>query len=325
MKAKILVYALPVLILATIHLAVAQQAGKVPRIGALHLGTTRVAAPFVEAFERGLKQHGYTIGSNIIVEYRYAEGKTERYSQLAAELVALKPALIVVWGTDVAEAAKKTSATIPIVFALADRPDVLGLVSSLARPGGNLTGLTTLNFELTNKRLELLKETIPGLTRVVVLSMHHPLVSVTVKEAEATAQSLGVRLQTTEIRGPDDLDAAFNRLSKDQPGALLLLPAREAVYGPPAVSRALNHRLPTIGSQTLITDADGLMSYGPRTPDMSFRAATYVDKILKGAKPADLPVEQPMKFDFVINLKAAQQIGLTIPPNVLARADKVIK
>ena len=314
-----------VILLAVPVTAQAQHAGKVPLIGALHLGTAKVAAPFIEAFERGLKELGYVIGSNILVEYRYAEGKLERYSQLAAELVALKPALIVVWGTDVADAAKKTTATIPIVFALADRPDVLGLVSGLARPGGNLTGLTTLNFELTNKRLELLKETIPGLTRVVVLSMHHPLVSVTVKEAEPTARSLGVRLQAVEIKGPNDFDGAFERLAKDQPGALLLLPAREAVYGPPAVSRALNHRLPTIGSQTLITDAGGLMSYGPRTPDMSFRAATYVDKILKGAKPADLPVEQPKKFEFIINLKAAKQIGLTIPPNVLVRADKVIR
>ena len=303
----------------------AQSQGKAPRIGALHLGTKNVAAPFIEAFERGLKELGYVVGSNLLVEYRYAEGKAEKYSQLAAELAALKPALIVVWGTDVADAAKRTTTAIPIVFALADRPDVLGLVSSLARPGGNLTGLTTLNFELTNKRLELLKEAIPGLSRVVVLSMHHPLVSVTVKEAEATARSLGVRLQTTEIKSPNDLDGAFNRLAKDHPEALLLLPAREAVYGPPAVSRALNHRLPTIGSQALITDAGGLMSYGPRTSDMSFRAATYVDKILKGAKPADLPVEQPTKFEFIINLKTAKQIGMTIPPNVLARADRVIR
>jgi len=303
----------------------AQSRGKVPHIGALHLGTTNVAAPFIQSFERGLKELGYVIGSNILVEYRYAEGKAERYSQLAAELIALKLALIVVWGTDVAEAAKKTSTTIPIVFALADRPDVLGLVNSLARPGGNLTGLTTLNFELTNKRLELLKEIIPGLSRVVVLSMHHPLVSITAKEAETTARSLGVRLQTTEIKGPNDLERAFNRLAKDHPEALLLLPAREAVYGPPAVSRALNHRLPTIGSQTLITEAGGLISYGPRTSDMSFRAATYVDKILKGAKPADLPVEQPTKFELVINLKTAKQIGVTIPQSVLYRADRVIR
>jgi ABC-type uncharacterized transport system substrate-binding protein len=303
----------------------AQSPGKAFRIGALHLGTKNVAAPFIESFERGLKELGYIVGSNLLVEYRYAEGKAERYSQLAAELAALKPVLIVVWGTDVADAAKRTTATIPIVFALADRPDVLGLVSSLARPGGNLTGLTTLNFELTNKRLELLKEAIPGLSRVVVLSMHHPLVSVTVKEAEATARSLGVRLQTTEIKSPNDLDGAFNRLAKDHPEALLLLPAREAVYGPPAVSRARNHRLPTIGSQALITETGGLISYGPRTSDMSFRTATYVDKILKGAKPADLPVEQPTKFEFIINLKTAKQIGMTIPPNLLARADRVIK
>jgi ABC-type uncharacterized transport system substrate-binding protein len=303
----------------------AQQPTKTPRIGALHLGTTKVAAVVVEAFERGLRELGYVVGSNILVEYRYAEGKAASYPRLAAELVALKPALIVVWGTDVAEAVKRTTATVPVVFALADRPDVLGLVTSLAHPGANLTGLTTLNFELSNKRLELLKETIPALTRVVVLGMQHPLISVTVKEAEPTARSLGVRLQVIELKDLHDLDGAFNRLIKDQPGAMLLLPSREVVYGPSAVSLALSHRLPTIASQEVITNAGGLMSYGPRVADMAFRAATYVDKILKGAKPADLPVEQPKTFEFIINLKTAKQIGLTIPPNVLVRADRVIK
>jgi len=317
--------ALCALLLAFIFPADAQQLAKIPRIGALHLGNSKAASVPVEAFQRGLRELGYVEGKNIAVEYRYAEGKEERYTSLAAELVALKPALIVAWGTDVAAAVKKTTATIPIVFALADRPDVLGLVSSLARPGANVTGLTTLNFELSTKRLELLKETIPELTRVVVLGLHHPLVSITVKETEATARSMGIQLQTIELQSLNDLDGAFNRLGKDRPGALLLLPGREVVYGPPAVSLALKHRLATIGAQTVITDAGGLMTYGPRTTDMSFRAATYVDKILKGAKPADLPVEQPTKFDFVINLKTAKQIGLTIPPNVLTRADRVIK
>lgn len=303
----------------------AQQTGKIPHIGALHLGTPNVAAVAIEAFQRGLRELGYIEGKNLVVEYRYAEGKEERYALLAEELVALRPALIVAWGTDVAAAVKKTTSTIPVIFALADRPDVLGLVTSLARPGANLTGLTTLNFELSTKRLELLKETIPELTRVAVLAMQHPLVPITVKEIDATARSLRIQIQPIEVKSPRDLDGTFNRLSKDRPGALLLLPGREVVYGPPAVSLALSHRLPTIASQPVITDAGGLISYGPRTTDLSFRSATYVDKILKGAKPADLPVEQPTRFELVINLKTAKQIGVTIPQWVLVKADRVIK
>lgn len=296
-----------------------------PRIGALHLGTPKAASVHVEALQRGLRELGYIDGKNLLVDYRYAEGKEERYVSLAAELVALKPAVIVAWGTDVTAAVKKTTSTIPIIFALADRPDVLGLVSSLARPGANVTGLTTLNFELSTKRLELLKETIPDVSRVVVLGLHHPLMPITVKESEAAARSLGIQLQSIELKDPRDLDGVFQRFGKDQPGGLLLLPGREVVYGPRTVSLALKHRLASIGGQTVLTDSGGLMSYGPRTTDMAFRAATYVDKILKGAKPGDLPVEQPTKFDFVVNLKTAKQIGLTIPPNVLARADKVIR
>ncbi len=325
MNEKIFTLALGALVFALCLPLYAQQPTKIPRIGGLHLGTPKVAAVAIEAFQEGMRERGYVDGKNIVVEYRYAEGKEDRYIPLAAELVALKPALIVTWGTDVAAAVKKTTTTVPVVFALADRPDVLGLVSSLARPGANLTGLTSLNFELSSKRLELLKEAIPGLIRVAVLGMRHPLIAVTVKEAKAAAQSLGLQLHAIEVNDPRELDGAFNRLRKDKPGALLLLPSREVVYGPAAVALALNHRLSTIASQRVITDAGGLMSYGPRTADMSFRAATYVDKILKDAKPADLPVEQPTKFEFVINLKTAKQIGLTIPPNVLARADRVIR
>ena len=303
----------------------AQQSVKIPRIAALHLGTLKAAAPVVDAFQRGLRELGYLEGSTVNVDYRYAEGKSERYGALAVELVALKPALILVWGTDVAEAVKKTTSTVPVIFALADRPDVVGLVNSLARPGGNLTGLTSLNFELSTKRLELLKETIPELTRVAVLGMQHPLNRNSFQDAEPTARSLGIQLQTIEFQHTSDLEAIFSRLSKDQPGSLLLLPGRALVYGPRTASLALNQRLPSITSHTEITDAGALMSYGPRITEMSFRAATYVDKILKGAKPGDLPVEQPTVFDFVVNLKTAKQIGLTIPPNVLARANKVIK
>ena len=322
---RLLISALCALLLAVCSSAQGQPVTNIPRIGALHLGTPKAASVPIEAFQRGLRELGYVEGKNIVVEYRYADGKDERYGSLAAELVALKPAVIVAWGTDVTAAVKKTTTTIPVVFALADRPDVLGLVSSLARPGANITGLTTLNFELSTKRLELLKETIPNLTRVTVLGLHHPLVPITVKETEVAARSLGIQLQAIELKDPRDLDGVFQRFGKDSPGALLLLPGREVVYGPRTVSLALNHRLATIGGQTVLTDNGGLMVYGPRTTDMSFRAATYVDKILKGTKPGDMPVEQPTKFDFVINLKTAKQIGLVIPPNVLARADRVIR
>ncbi|HEX6438028.1 MAG TPA: ABC transporter substrate-binding protein [Candidatus Binatia bacterium] len=306
-------------------LALAQPVQPVVRVGALHLGTTKTAAVSIEAFQRGMRELGYTEGKNIVIDYRYGEGKEERYTSMAAELVALKPAVIVTWGTDVTAVVKKVTTAIPIVFALADRPDILGLVGSLSRPGANVTGVTTLNFELTTKRLELLKETIPGLARVAILGLQHPLIPITVKEAEGTARSLGVQLQSIELKSPRDIESMFNRSSKEQPGALLFLPSREIVYGPAAVALALKQRLPTIASNTAITETGGLMNYGPRWADLSFRAATYVDKILNGAKPAELPIEQPTKFELVINLKTAKQIGLTIPPNVLARADRVIR
>jgi putative ABC transport system substrate-binding protein len=323
-KTKIVGFVLCAMLFALRAPAEAQQAS-IANIGVLHLGTPKAANVSIEAFRHGLRELGYFEGKNVGLHYRYAEGREEKYHSLGAELVALKPAVIVTWGTDVTAAVKKSTTTIPVVFALADRPDVLGLVASLSRPGANVTGLTTLNFELSTKRLELLKETIPELTRVGVIGLQHPLFPITVKEAEATARSLGVQLQAFELKSSRDLETALDRLSKNQAGALLLLPGREVVYGPGAVTLALKHRLASIASQTVITDTGGLMNYGPRVTDLSYRAATYVDKILKGAKPGDLPVEQPTKFDFVINLKTAKQIGLTIPPNVLARADRVIR
>ena len=325
MKVKIALLTLHLLLFGLTSVGYAQSASSVPRIAVLHLGTAKAAAVSVEAFQRGMRELGYIEGKTFQAEYRYGEGREERYAALAAELLALKPAVIVTWGTDVTAAVKKVTMNVPIVFALADRPDVLGLVSSLSRPGANVTGLTTLNFELSTKRLELLKETVPGLTRAVVIGLQHPLFPITIKEAEATARSLGVQLQAIELKSARDVEGTFTRLSKDLAGALLFLPSREIVYGPPAVGLALKHRLPTIASNTVITEAGGLMNYGPRWADLSFRAATYVNKILNGAKPAELPVEQPSRFEFVINLKTAKQIGLIIPPNVLARADKVIR
>jgi putative ABC transport system substrate-binding protein len=319
----IIFFVVPPALFATVTQA--QQPLHMPRIGALHLGTTKAATAPFEAFQRGLRELGYVEGKNIAIEYRYGDGNEEKYAFVASELVALKPAVIVTWGTDVAAVVKKTTRTIPIVFALADRPDILGLVDNLARPSGNLTGLTTLNFELSTKRLELLKETIPSLSRVSVLAMSHPLVAITFKEIEAMARSLGIQIQLDEFKGAPDIARIFKQLTNDSAGAVLLLPGREVVFGPSAATVAIQHRLPTIASQTVIADAGGLMTYGARVSDMSKRAATYVDKILKGAKPGDLPIEQPTNFDFVINLKAAKQIGLTIPPNVLARANRVIR
>ena len=250
------------LLVGLASLSFAQTAPSVPRIGVLHLGTAKAAAVSIEAFQRGMRELGYVEGKTFQAEYRYGEGKEERYATLAAELVALKPAVIVTWGTDVTAAVKRVTTNVPIVFALADRPDILGLVSSLSRPGANVTGLTTLNFELSTKRLELLKETVPGLTRAVVIGLQHPLFPITIKETESTARSLGVQLQAIELKNARDVEGTVTRLSKDSAGALLFLPSREIVYGPPAVALALNHRLPTIASNTVITEAGGLMNYG---------------------------------------------------------------
>jgi ABC-type uncharacterized transport system substrate-binding protein len=311
-------------VLAAPLAAQAQPAGKVPRIGALVVATP--GYPPIEGFRQGLRELGYVEGGNIVVEYRYAEGKADRYGALAAEMVRLKPDVIVVWGTEFTQAVRRATPTIPIVFALTDRPVEMGLVANLARPGGNVTGLTSLSFELSAKRLELLKEALPKLTRVAVLYGPDPRAGPTLKEMAVAARFLGIRLQPLEARGPEDFDRAFAEMTREGAGAFVLLPTSlSPTHGARLGDLALRRRLPAIAQGREFVAAGALMAYAANTSDMARRAATDVDKTLKGAKPADLPVEQPTKFELVINLKTAKALGLTIPPSVLARADEVIE
>jgi putative ABC transport system substrate-binding protein len=307
----------------------AQQATKVARIG--FLATNLTASPHLpEAFRQGLRDLGYVEGRNVVIEIRDAEGKLERLPALAAELVALKVYVIVAGNTVHALAAKQATTTIPIVFTSVGDPVTDGLVTSLARPGGNVTGLSSLIPELVGKCLEQLTQAVPGVTRVAVLWHPGGLGERTEKDmlkgAEVAARALGVRLQFVDARSPADLDRVFSEMTGARAGALAVLPS--AMFSSERrrlVALAAKNRLPTVFPWREGVDAGGLMSYGPNIADNYRRAATYVDKILKGAKPADLPVEQPTKFELVINLKAAKALGLTIPPSVLARADEVIQ
>jgi putative ABC transport system substrate-binding protein len=309
--------------------AQAQQPTKVPRIGILGVGSASdpLSMPRREAFRQGIRDLGYVEGKNIVIEWRSAEGKLDHLPALAAELVRLKVDVIVTTTPIATRAAKETTVTIPIVMAQDSDPVGNGFVASLARPGGNITGLATLTPELSGKRLELLKEIVPKLSRVAVLGdSANPGYAQVLREVELAAGALKVKLQYLDVPGPKDIEPGFRAASKGRADAVL------ALAGPvlnsqrkQIVELAVKNRLPAIYAQTEYTEAGGLMYYGANTPDLYRRAATYVDKILKGAKPADLPVEQPTKFELVINLKAAKQIGVTIPPNVLGRADKVIK
>jgi putative ABC transport system substrate-binding protein len=286
-----------------------------------------VRLPHIEAFRQGLREHGYIEGKNIAVEVRFAEGELDRLPNLVADLLALKVDVIAAGTTRAMLAAKKATATVPIVMVGASDPVSSGLVAGLAQPGGNVTGLSLLATELGGKRLELLKESLPKIQRVGVLdSGTGGTFALQVKETETAAKALGVQLQLFKLQSANDFDATFSRLTKERIEALTVptAPLFDANIKKFADLTIIN-RVPTIYGFTEFTDAGGLMSYGPSLPDIYRRAATYVDKILKGAKPADLPVEQPMKFEFIVNLKAAKQIGLAIPPNVLARADRVIR
>ena len=323
---KILVSILAVVILAFVHLAEAQQPKKVSRIGFL-AATPSGSSDRTETFRQGLRELGYVEGKNIIIEYRRAEGQFERLPDLAAELVHLKVDVIVASGAASTRRAKEATATIPIVMASDNDPVGSGFVASLGRPGGNITGLSQMAPDLAGKRLELLKEIIPRLSRLVVLGeLNNPGNAQTLKETELAAVGFGVHLQVLDVRDPKAIENGFQAASKGHADAVLVL------GGPVATSQrghiaelAAKSRLPAMYPQSDYMDAGGLMFYGPSISDLFRRAATYVDKILKGAKPADLPVEQPTKFELIINLKAAKQIGLRIPPNVLVRADKVIK
>jgi putative ABC transport system substrate-binding protein len=310
--------------------AEAQQAAKIARIGLL--ANNPAASPHLtEAFLQGLRDLGYVEGRNVVIEYRNAEGKFERFPALAAELVALKVDVIVASGTPAALAAKQATRTLPIVFAAAGDPVTDGLVTSLARPGGNVTGLSMLiTPELVGKRLEQLKQAVPGVTRVAVLWQPGAFPERTetdiLKGADVAAQALGVRLQFVEARGAADFDRAFSEMTRARAGALAVLPSAMLFTDRRRlVDLAAKNRLPAGYSSREFVDAGGLMSYGANLADVFRRAAVYVDKILKGAKPGDLPVEQPTKFELVINLKAAKALGLTIPQSVLGRADQVVE
>jgi putative ABC transport system substrate-binding protein len=328
MQHKIITLALCIILLALYLPVWAQQPTKIARIGYLTGSSLSSQAPNSEAFRQGLRELGYIEGKNIVIEWRSAEGNRDRQRALAAELVRLKVDVIVASSGGDTRAAKEATATIPIVMTQSDDPVASGFVASLARPGGNITGLSTLSPETSGKRLELLKETVPKLSRVAVFgSSNSPGNAQVLKEIEIAAGALGVTLQYLDVLTAKDIEPAFRAAVKARADAVL-----EIISGSIRSDRrkelaelAVKNRLPVMRERADHVEAGGLMSYGVHLPDLSRRAAVYVDKILKGAKPADLPVEQPTKFEFIINLKAAKQIGLTIPPNVLARADKVIK
>ena len=325
--AKILIWLLITFSLATASLAEAQQPKKVPQVGILMPVSSTVAAPNIEAFRQGLRERGYVEGQNIALESRFADGKVEPLPTLAAELVRLNVDIIVTWGTPAIQAAKRATSTIPIVMAAATDPVETGLIASLARPGGNVTGVNSGGAEVAGKRLELLKEVVPRATRMAVLwNPDNRANEIVVAHTKAAAEALGLRLELQEVRDPGGFDSAFAAMTRQRAGALNVL--HEVLFlqhGKRLVDLAAKNRLAAIYGRREYVDAGGLMAHGVNFQDNFRRAATYVDKILKGTRPADLPVEQPMKFELVINLKAAKQIGLTIPPNVLARADKVIK
>ena len=321
------IWSLITVLLSTAPSATAQQPARVPRIGYLTGATPDGQSARIEAFRQGLRDLGYIEGKNIIIEYRYAEEKLERLPALAAELVRLKVDVIVTGGGGNTRAAKESTTTIPIVMAQDTDPVGNGFVASLARPGGNITGLSNLSPEITGKQLELLKEIIPKLFRVAVLGASTNLANTPrLRETELAAGALKVKLQYLAVLSPKDIETAYRAASKGLADAVLVLPG--SIFNsnrPQLVDLAVKSRLPTIYSHSQYVVQGGLMTYGASLPDLDRRAATYVDKILKGAKPGDLPVEQPTKFELLINLKAAKQIGLTIPPNVLARADRVMR
>jgi putative ABC transport system substrate-binding protein len=307
--------------------AEAQQPTKIPRIGFLITSSASVIAPRMDALQQGLRALGYEEGKNIVIERRYAEGKLDRLAELAAELVRLNVDVIVTSGPTATRPAKGATLTIPIVMTFDDDPVCCGFIKSLAQPGGNITGLSTLAPEVSGKQLEILKEVLPRLGRTAVIGTStREGTAQNLKELDLAAAAFTVKLQYLDIQDPKDIDTTFRAATKERADALVVL--QSPVFNPHRAriaNLALNSRLPAAYPRREFVEDGGLMSYGVSISDLDRRAATYVDKILKGAKPADLPVEQPTKFEFVVNLKAAKQIGLTIPPNVLARADKVIR
>ena len=327
MLKKILVFVVATVFLTTGSLAKAQQRGKVPRIGFLGNSTAALEENLVGPFREGLRDLSYVEGQNILIEYRWAEGKYERFPALIAELIASKVDVIVTAGTPATQAYQKARTSIPLVMVAVGDPVGTGIVASLNRPGGNITGLTSISPELEGKRLELLREVIPKLSHIAVLwNPKNAFHAIENKEVESAAAALRMKVLYLGVEAQEHIGNAFAQILKERPGALLVLADRVFLHNRALIMDfAAKHRLPGVYAYLELVEAGGLMSYGPSYADMHRRAATYVDKILKGAKSADLPVERPMKFELVVNLKAAKQIGVTIPQSVLYRADKVIK
>jgi putative ABC transport system substrate-binding protein len=307
--------------------AEAQQARKVHRIGFLGNSTAPLEANLVEPFRQGLRERGYVEGQDVVIEYRWAEGKFERFPELVADLIRLPVDVIVTAGTSAALAVKRATKTIPLVMIAVGDPVGSGLIASLPRPGGNVTGLTSIAADLEGKRLELLRELMPGLSHVAILwNPTSPFSVVAEKEARAAARVLHLKSTSVGVRAAQEFDQAFEAIVKERPGSLLVLADRLFLHDRARlVAFTAQHRLPSMYAYRELVEAGGLMSFGPSYADMHRRAATYVDKILKGARPGDLPVEQPAKFELVFNLKTAKALGLTIPPSVLARADEIIQ
>jgi len=307
--------------------AEAQQANKVPRIGFLGNSTAALEANLVGPFRDGLRDLGYVEGQNILIEYRWAEGKYERFPALIAELIASKVDVIVTAGTPATQAYQRARVSIPLVMVAVGDPVGTGIVASLSRPGGNITGLTSISPELESKRIELLREVIPKLSHIAVLwNPKNAFHAIENKQVESAAAALRMKVLYLGVEVQEQIGNAFAQILKERPGALLVLADRIFLHNRALIMDfAAKHRLPGVYAYLELVEAGGLMSYGPSYADMHRRAATYVDKILKGAKPADLPVEQPTKFELVVNLKTAKALGLTIPQSVLLRADEVIE
>ena len=328
MNTKIIICLVAPTLLSTVSFAGAQQPTKIPRIGYLVISSVGGSSSRLAMLRQGLRDLGYVEGKNIILEIRSADGNQERGAALAEELVHLQVDVIVSGGSGATRPLKEATKTIPVVMAQDDDPVGNGFVASLARPGGNITGLSNFRTDLSGKRLELLKEIAPRISRVAVMAnITEVSTAQLLKETELAAQALRLKLQQIDVSNANEIEPAFRAASKGRAEAILMMIGGPILnsHGSQIRELAVKNRLPAMYARSNDMEAGGLASYNPNTDELFRRAATYVDKILKGAKPADLPVEQPTKFEFIINLKTAKQIGLTIPPNVLARADRVIR
>jgi putative tryptophan/tyrosine transport system substrate-binding protein len=327
MTSRLACYTLCALLCVSSYPAEAQESKNIPRLGFLSAGAGQDDRDRLAVFREGLRELGYVEAKNILIEYRFADGKLDRLPELAAGLARLNVNIIVTAGNEAVQSAKNATQTIPIVMAFSGDPVGAGFVTNLARPGGNITGLSRINIELTAKRLELLNETVPKATRIAVLFNQEGRVPMlALKEAQGAAQRFGLQIQALEMKTPQDIESAFRSAGKERAGAIMTLPGGfTGFYRTRIVNLAVKSRLPGMYNNARFVEDGGLMSYASDQREEFRRASLYVDRILKGAKPGDLPVEQPTKFDLLINLKAAKEIGVMIPANVLARADKVIR